>query len=159
MDSQLPDSNPPHQPSTSLSQIGCEVRLKTVCFGDDRDFPLGQLSPAALAYIGDAVYELYVRTYYLLPPKRLADYHDRVVSQVRAETQAACLRSLEPHLSEVEREILRRGRNATTGKPRRLSAQLYQQASSLETLIGYLYLQNPQRLNELLAYLTLEPIE
>jgi ribonuclease-3 family protein len=79
-----------------------------------------------------------------------------VVSQVRAESQAACLQVLEPHLTEEEREVLRRGRNAATGKPRRLSPELYQQATSLETLIGYLYLQNPQRLNELLEQLNLD---
>ncbi len=114
---------------------------------------MGQLSPASLAYIGDAVYELYVRTHYLLPPRRLADHHNQVVAQVRAESQAAYLRTLEPHLTDTEREILRRGRNAATGGPRRLPPQLYQQATSLETLIGYLYLQNPQRLNQLLAQL------
>ncbi len=68
-----------------------------------------QLSPASLAYLGDAVYELYVRTCYLLPPKRLKDYHHQVVAQVRAETQAATLRSLTPHLTDNELEILRRG--------------------------------------------------
>ena len=52
---------------------------------------IDRLSPAFLAYIGDAVYELYVRTAYLLPPRKLADYHNQVVAQVRAETQAAAL--------------------------------------------------------------------
>lgn len=132
-----------------------EVQLKLVCSEGDRAYQLGQLSPAALAYIGDAVYELYVRTHYLLPPKRLSDYHRCVVAQVRAESQATCLQALEPYLSEEEREIIRRGRNAATGKPRRLSPELYQQATSLETLIGYLYLQNPQRLNELLEKINL----
>jgi ribonuclease-3 family protein len=112
---------------------------------------LERLSPASLAYLGDAVYELYARTRCLLPPKRVADYHRQVVARVRAETQASCLRSLEPHLTEAEREIVRRGRNAATGRPRRLSPELYQQATSLETLIGYLYLQDPQRLQQLLA--------
>jgi ribonuclease-3 family protein len=115
--------------------------------------PIERLSPASLAYLGDAVYELYARTRFLLPPKRVADYHRQVVAQVRAETQAECLRSLEPHLTEAEREIVRRGRNAATGRPRRLSPELYQQATSLETLIGYLYLQDPQRLQQLLAML------
>ncbi len=118
---------------------------------------LQQLSPAALAYLGDAVYELYMRGLCLLPPKRQQLYHQQVVTQVRAETQARQLQSLEPHLSELELEIVRRGRNAVQGKPKRLSLQIYQQASSLETLIGYLYLSDPQRLGELLALLELEP--
>lgn len=109
-----------------------------------------QISPASLAYLGDAVYELYIRTRYLLPPKRISKYHQEVVSQVRAESQAEILRSLEPHLTDAELDILRRGRNATTGIPRRLPPKIYQQATSLETLLGYLYLTNPHRLTELL---------
>ncbi len=116
---------------------------------------LQRLSPVALAYIGDAVYELFVRTKLLLPPKRIADYHSQVVTQVRAETQAAYLQDLESCLTPVEKDILRRGRNAVNNKPRRLDLKIYQQASSFETLIGYLYLRDPQRLQELLAKLNL----
>jgi ribonuclease III family protein len=108
------------------------------------------LSPASLAYIGDAVFELYIRTRYLLPPKRISDYHNQVVARVRAETQAAYLLALESDLTQAEKEILKRGRNAVKSHPRRLSPDIYQQASSLETLIGYLYLKDPQRLNQLL---------
>lgn len=115
-----------------------------------------QLSPAALAYVGDAVYELYVRTYYLIPPSRLQLYHHQVVAQVRAERQAEHLRSLQPHLTENEVEILRRGRNAASGGPKRVNPEVYQQATSLETLIGYLYLTDPQRLAHLFSQLQLE---
>jgi ribonuclease-3 family protein len=114
---------------------------------------LQQLSPASWAYIGDAVYELYVRQAYLLPPKRLQLYHQSVVAQVRAETQANQLKVLEPLLTHDEIEVLRRGRNATHRFPKRLDRQIYQQATSLETLVGYLYLTNPERLSELMAYL------
>lgn len=116
---------------------------------------LKQLSPAALAYLGDAVYELYIRSFYLMPPKRLNAYHQEVVTQVRAETQAEHLRLLEPHLTPAELEILRRGRNATKTGPKRLSQAIYQQATSLETLVGYLYLSDPKRLTELFGYLQL----
>ncbi|NEP57093.1 MAG: Mini-ribonuclease 3 [Symploca sp. SIO2G7] len=112
-----------------------------------------QLSPASLAYLGDAVYELFVRTCYLLPPKRLKDYHHQVVAQVRAETQAKTLQSLKPHLTDNELEVLRRGRNAANSSPRRLAPEIYQQATSLETLLGYLYLTDPHRLLQLLAHL------
>lgn len=114
---------------------------------------LTQLSPAALAYLGDAVYELYVRTHYLLPPQRLAAYHACVVAQVRAEQQAVQLQALEPHLTETEHQWVRRGRNAAGRPPTRLPPAVYKQASGLETLIGYLYLTAPQRLHELLARL------
>ena len=117
-----------------------------------------RLSPSALAYLGDAVYELYIRSLYLLPPKRSQTYHNQVVAQVRAESQATTLRSLTPHLTTSELEILRRGRNATTRKPKRVDPEIYQQATSLETLIGYLYLTDPQRLIQLLAQLDQSPI-
>ena len=111
---------------------------------------IDRLSPAFLAYIGDAVYELYVRTCYLFPPRKVGDYHNQVVAQVRAETQAKALQKLTPLLTTVEQDIVRRGRNAAKGCPRRLKPEIYQQATSLETLIGYLYLQDTHRLSELL---------
>lgn len=119
--------------------------------------PLQQVAPAALAYLGDAVYELYIRRAYLMPPKRLQSYHDQVVAQVRAERQADHLRTLLPLLTEPELEILKRGRNAATRHPKRVDPSIYQQATSLETLIGYLYLTDPSRLAQLLAQLELDP--
>lgn len=134
-----------------------EVRFKELSTFTDSLSQIQQISPASLAYLGDAVYELYIRTCYLLPPRRLADYHNQVVGKVRAENQASTLRSLEPHLTDAELELLRRGRNAATGTPRRLNRKTYQQATSLETLLGYLYLTDPQRLIQLLAHLELDP--
>jgi ribonuclease III family protein len=110
------------------------------------------LSPAALAYLGDAVYELYMRTQYLLPPSRIRDYHQQVVHCVRAETQAAFAIALSPYLSDAEKQILKQGRNAATGQPKRLSPEIYQQATALETLIGHLYLTDLPRLQEILGY-------
>jgi len=115
-----------------------------------------QISPSALAYLGDAIYELYVRMYYLWPQQRSEIYHRSVVAQVRAETQALHLRSLIPHLRSNELEIVRRGRNAVTSRPKRLNPEIYQQATSLETLVGYLYLTDHPRLTELLQKLHLE---
>ncbi len=112
-----------------------------------------QISPSSLAYLGDAIYELYVRILYLWPQQRPEAYHRLVVAQVRAETQALHLRSLTPHLRSNELEIVRRGRNAAAGRPKRVNPEIYQQATSLETLIGYLYLTDYQRLTELLKKL------
>lgn len=117
-----------------------------------------RLSPAMLAYLGDAVYELYMRAVYLLPPKRLQDYHEQVVSHVRAESQALHLELLQPHLTELEQQILRRGRNAATKKSKRVKPKIYQQATSLETLLGYLYITDPQRLFQLLTKIRLESL-
>jgi ribonuclease III family protein len=113
------------------------------------------LSPSALAYLGDSVYELYIRTQYLLPPTRIRDYHQQVVHCVRAETQAAFVKALMPHLSPAEIRIVKQGRNAATGHPKRLSLEIYQYATALETLVGYLYLTDTDRLSELLGRFSL----
>ena len=115
-----------------------------------------RISPAAWAYLGDAVYELYIRSCYLIPPRRLQAYHELVVGQVRAETQARHLRSISPYLNSTELAIVKRGRNAAAGRSKRADPEIYQQASSLETLVGYLYLTDSERLTELLALLELE---
>jgi ribonuclease-3 family protein len=124
----------------------------------DRLIEIDRLSPIALAYIGDAVFELYVRSKLLMPPKRMASYHSQVVTQVRAESQAVHLAVLLPDLTDTEKDILRRGRNACVTKPRRLERHIYQQATGLEALIGYLHLTNPQRLEELLAKLDFDSV-
>lgn len=115
-----------------------------------------RISPAAWAYLGDAIYELYIRSWYLMPPRRLQAYHELVVGQVRAETQARHLRSISPYLNSTELAIVKRGRNAAANRSKRADPEIYQQASSLETLIGYLYLTDPERLTEILALLELE---
>ncbi len=132
--------------------LGSELHL-----GTKRSGELERLSPAAWAYLGDAVYELFIRMSYLIPAKRSQIYHDLVVAQVRAEAQAHHLQTLYPHLSSTELEIVKRGRNATDRCPKRLDPQIYQQATSLETLVGYLYLTNPERLTQLLQLLDLDP--
>ena len=113
------------------------------------------LTPITLAYIGDAVFELYVRSRLLLPTKKIHDYHVQVVGHVKAEQQAHYVDVLLPHLNEVEKDILRRGRNATSGKQRRASAQHYQQSTGFEALLGFLYLSDRSRLTHLLDRLSI----
>ncbi len=103
------------------------------------------------------MYELHVRSKFLMPPKRSHVYHQQVVAQVRAEAQSSNLKLLLPHLTSAELDVSRRGRNAASGRPRRLDPEIYQQATSFETLIGYLYITNPQRLAQLLALLQFDP--
>jgi ribonuclease III family protein len=136
--------------------ISDELGLLELSSPTHRSSEIQRLAPAAFAYLGDAVYELYIRRRYLLPPKRSEDYHRQVVSQVRAESQAAHLRSLMPHLSESEHEFVKRGRNAAQNRPKRLDPEIYQHATSFEALIGYLYLTSPDRLFELLGLLDLQ---
>ncbi|NEP35553.1 ribonuclease III domain-containing protein [Moorena sp. SIO3B2] len=145
-----------HGGGTDSIVLWTEFRFRQFMAKVDQIAKIQQISPASLAYIGDAVYELYIRTHYLLPPRRICDYHNQVVAHVRAESQAKILRSLEPYLTASEKDVLRRGRNAATKTPRRLNREIYQQASSLETLLGYLYLTDTQRLTQLLAHLQLD---
>jgi ribonuclease-3 family protein len=117
-----------------------------------------QLSPVALAYIGDSIYEMYVRLHYLLPAKRINLYHKQVVEQVRAEAQAQQLTQLLPRLTEVELEIVRRGRNAIGNKPRRMNLEDYQKSTGFEALAGYLFLTDPNRLQTLWQHIHFEDI-
>jgi ribonuclease III family protein len=112
-----------------------------------------RISPSALAYLGDAVYELYVRQSFIFPPQRIQAYHQQVVSWVRAESQAEKLDRLLVHLSEDELTIVKRGRNAAPQRLKRVDPEIYQKATALETLVGYLHLTDPVRLAMLFTQL------
>lgn len=101
------------------------------------------LSPLTLAFIGDGVYELFVRKSIVemgnMPTKAL---NARKVELVRASAQAAVYDGLEPVLTDQEREILKRGRNAHTGSvPKNAQMADYHKATGLEALFGFLYLE------------------
>jgi len=105
--------------------------------------PAVDLSPLALAYVGDAVYELLVRTHLVRQgPARPEQLHREALQYVRATAQARLLPALEEHLTPVERDILRRGRNARPGHlPRTAAPAEYHSSTALESLLGYLYLK------------------
>ncbi len=105
-----------------------------------------RISPSALAYLGDAVYEMYVRQLFIFPPQRIQSYHQQVVSWVRAESQAKTLDRLLVHLSESELAIVKRGRNSSPQRLKRVDPEIYQKATALETLVGYLHLTDGARL-------------
>ncbi|KAG2722737.1 hypothetical protein I3760_02G140000 [Carya illinoinensis] len=120
--------------------------------------PRSAFNAASLAYIGDCIYELYARRHFLFPPLNIEEYNDRVTAVVRCEAQDALLQKLlsENYLSEEERDVLRWGKNigsAKTRTKRRAGAAVYNRASSLETLVGYLYLTNVKRLEEIMLKL------
>lgn len=99
-------------------------------------------SPLTFAYIGDAVYDLLVRTVVVEKGNCSANrLHKKTSAIVKAPAQAEAVEQLMPILTEKEREIYRRGKNAkpyTTAKNATMSQ--YQKATGLEALIGYLYL-------------------
>lgn len=119
----------------------------------DRETILG-LSTLGLAYLGDAVFELMVRSKLCLEGKATArGLHRAAVKYVSAPAQAGMADKLLPLLSEEERDVFRRGRNASPHTvPRAASREEYQTATALETLLGWLYLQGRrERINELFA--------
>ena len=114
-------------------------------------------SPLALAYLGDGVYELYVRTYVLEQGNcQSQKLHAKSQKFVSCGAQEQFLERLMPQLSEDEREVVRRGRNAKThSKPRSADYGTYHAATGFEALWGYLYLAGETaRLQQLFEIIT-----
>jgi ribonuclease-3 family protein len=116
---------------------------------------VNQMSGTDLAYIGDVVFELFVRSRHVWPSKRTSDLQNTVVGLVRAEHQSYLLSQLKESfpLSEKENQVLMRGRNAVTRSKNRRNPAAYQDSTALEALIGYIYITDPDRCRELLAWL------
>ena len=106
-----------------------------------------------LAWLGDAVWELHQRLRHCRQPGRSDDLHRAVVAAVRADAQAIALQRLEPWLEEEEKALVRRGRNRAGRGPRSADAATYGQATGFETMVGWLFLHNPDRLAQLLDQL------
>lgn len=114
---------------------------------------INQMSPLVWAYIGDSVYEQFVREYLVThtkyKPNRL---HVEATRYVKAASQAKILEQLENDLTEEEKEIVRRTRNTKNHHlPKNSNVQEYMYATAFEGLIGYLHLtKQEERLKELL---------
>ena len=102
-----------------------------------------EYSPLALAYIGDAVYELMIRSLVLNEGNRQVNkMHKRTSSMVQASAQARIITALNDRLTEEEHAVYKRGRNARSLSPaRNQSVSDYHKATGFEALIGYLYLE------------------
>lgn len=102
-----------------------------------------EYSPLVLAYLGDTVYEVYIRT--LLVSEGNAPVHKlhrRSTDFVKAKAQSDIIHKIIDTLSDEEREIVRRGRNAKSGTiPKNADVTEYKYATGFESLIGYLYLK------------------
>lgn len=113
-----------------------------------------QYNGLTLAYIGDAVYETYVRQKMIEQGYHNVDsLHQNVIKLTSAEGQFEALNQIKPMLSETELSIVKRGRNSdSTRRTKNASLQTYKWATGFEALVGYLYLNNEKkRLNDLLA--------
>lgn len=112
-----------------------------------------QYSPLVLAYIGDAVFEIFVREKIVLSSNRPVNkLHKMSSALVRAQSQARMIHVLKPHLTEKELGIYRRGRNAKSNtSAKNASIKDYRRATGFEALIGYLYLDGQkERMLELM---------
>ena len=103
---------------------------------------LALMKPLVLAYIGDSIYEVYIRELLIREPYRdVNDLHKRAVRYVKAATQAKIVKVLEPLLTEEESDVVRRGRNAHSHTvAKNADVCDYRYATGFEALIGYLYL-------------------
>ena len=114
---------------------------------------INTMSPLVWAYVGDSIYELYVRTHLVkttkLKPHQL---HLKAIKYVKAKAQAEILNIIKKDLTSDELDIVRRGRNAENHHlPKNVDVIEYRNATALEGLIGYLYLSgNDRRMNEIL---------
>ncbi len=118
-------------------------------------------SPLVLAYLGDAVYELMIRSKVVRQGNtQVNKMHKKSASLVKAQTQASMIRLLEPDLTKEELAIFKRGRNAkSVTMAKHATMAEYRMATGMEALVGYLYLSEQfERLLELIS-LGLKKIE
>ncbi|MBQ4608549.1 MAG: ribonuclease III [Clostridia bacterium] len=112
-----------------------------------------ELNPLQMAYIGDTVHDLYVRSLLLARGMTVGRMHRQAVRMVSAHAQAKMLEAIETELTESEADVARRGRNAQAkhAAPKNADPADYSHATGLEALWGYLYLSGQtQRLDELM---------
>lgn len=109
------------------------------------DIPLRQL-----AHVGDAVFHLFVREKEVLTASSAKEMHKRTAGVVSYKGQAKALHMLTDALKDEERDLVRRARNMKPAAYRRSEQALYRKATAFEALLGYLYLTDMDRLNELL---------
>ncbi len=120
---------------------------------DAMQMPMGQINPAALAYLGDAVFELMTREYLLHEcQSHSGKLHRRAQKLCSATGQAVAAKEVLPLLDEQELHQFKRGRNAALSVAKKDNPVIHCAASGLETLFGMLYLeQKEDRLRALFA--------
>ncbi|WP_250278526.1 Mini-ribonuclease 3 [[Clostridium] colinum] len=119
---------------------------------EDKTIDIKQYSPLALAYMGDCIFDFCVRTYLLkqanMPANKL---HQKSKALVNATSQSKMYKGLIDIVTEEEKAILKRGRNAHTNTKAKNATMIdYKNATGLEALFGYLHLKGEtERINEL----------
>lgn len=120
----------------------CNRLLDTLGVSKLDEVQIRMLNPLSLAYIGDAVHEMFVRTYVISRYSgSINNLNKIVVSMIKATAQAEAVRNIEHQLSEDELSIYKRGRNAKSlTVPKNTTVGVYRSATGFEALLGYLYL-------------------
>ena len=108
-----------------------------------------KLATLQLAWLGDSVWELHQRLRNCSMSAKSKDLHIAVVSEVKATAQATALSVLEPYLDDQETKLVKRGRNKARKGPRGIDPAIYGKATGFETMVGWLFLKNPERLAQL----------
>ena len=98
------------------------------------------------AYLGDAVWELWVREHTILVTENSKELHQITTNKVKMSFQAELLHEMEESLTEEEKDLARRGRNLSIPVGRKSDQAEYRQATAFEVLIGWWYKNNKERL-------------
>jgi len=122
-----------------------------VPYGSPEDIGVFQL-----AWLGDSLCELHQRLRHVHFPLKSKDLHLSVVNEVKAKAQSKSLSQIEHLLNSNEIDLIRRARNKTKRYPKSSDPTIYSRATGFETLIGWLFLKDPQRLSTLFEYLELK---
>lgn len=130
------------------------MEIEDIIKGAKSELEVNMMSPLVWAYIGDAVYEMHIRTYLVnttsLKPNKL---HIESIKYVKAKAQADTLNKIYEKLTDEEKDIVRRTRNTENHHlPKNAELKDYMYATAFEGLIGYLFLTNQkERLNTILG--------
>lgn len=110
-----------------------------------------QMNPIVLAYIGDVVFSMYVRLRLVPVSSKVRVIHDLGSKMVSAVCQCQAMQEIESLLTEEEKAVFKRGRNAKSSVPKSASVHEYRLATAFEALMGWLFLaEKEERLEELL---------
>ena len=131
------------------------MNIEEIVKGQRTQTEVNMMSPLVWAYVGDAVYEIHIRTYLVnttkLKPNKL---HIESIKYVKAKAQADTLNKIYDKLTDEEKDIVRRNRNTENHHlPKNAELKDYMYATAFEGLIGYLFLTNQnERLEEILKW-------
>ena len=105
------------------------------------------------AHIGDAVWEVFIREHVIYQTQNSKTMHKLTIEKVNGNFQEELLTKLDPILTQAEKDLARRAKNIPTSSFRKISHATHSSATAFEVLIGYNYINNKSRLNEIFEFL------